>query len=90
MTANELITSIQKSAKVDLSIKERNWIKDNAVKRRLYIDSDNLFISLDEINMKIHIIIQDGKSRKLNKVNPNRYALVASYAGCCRVLLPQQ
>ncbi len=90
MTSTEIINVIQKSTKVNLSTRERNWIKDNVAKRKLYIDPDNRFITLDEINMKIHTIIQNGKSRKPAKLDFSRYAIVVSYAGCCRVLLPQQ
>ncbi len=88
MTAEEIITTIQKNAKVTLSTKERNWLKDNTAKRRLYFDSNHPFIKMDEINTKFHTIIQNGKSRKLGKIDCNYYAIVVSNAGCCKVLLP--
>lgn len=90
MTAMKIIDTIQKNAKVNLSIRERNWIKDNSVKLQLYVKLDDFFITLDEFNPKIHTIIQNGKKRTIAKLDSNNYAIIVSMSGCCRILLPQQ
>ncbi len=86
MTATEIINEIEKRAKINLSTRERNWIKKNAIKRKLHISS-HLFISWDEIRI-YHTIMQNGKSRKPDKVDRSRFAIVVGDAGSCRILLP--
>lgn len=92
MSAVEIIEAIQKGLKIHLSTRERNWIKDNVVKRRLQVVPDNLIIGLSEIESMSpsnYIIIQNGKSRKLRKFNPTHHAIVVNYSGLCRVFQPE-
>lgn len=88
MTANEIIDAIQKITKSNLSKRERNWIKDNTVKWHLYVNPNDCLIKFDALN-KFHTIIQNGKSRKIGKVDRSTYAIVVSVSGCCKVLLPE-
>lgn len=89
MTATEIINEIQKWTHINLSIRERNWIKDNVIKRHLHIDTDNPIISFEEINTSFHTIIQNGKSKKLLKLDHSKFAIVVSTSGCCSILLPE-
>ncbi len=91
MKAMDIINAIQKE--VPLSIRERNWIKDNTVKRDLQIDSDNFFIDLSEIKSmdpRHYLIIQNGKSRKLRKFDTDKHAIIVINLNCCRVFKPKQ
>lgn len=54
MKANDIINVIQKNANINLSTKERNWIKDNVAKLQLHVDFDNLFIPFNEIDSRFH------------------------------------
>ena len=88
MTAIELINEIEKKAKVKLSTRDRNWIKDNVIRRNLHISSKvNFIIDWNEIYV-YHTIIQNGKIRTAQKVDRFKFAIVISDAGCCRILLP--
>lgn len=93
MTVEEIIGAIKKGLKIDLSTRERNWIKDNLRKRKLHIDSDNLVIDLTYLsgmNPKLYTIIQNGKSRKLSKLDHTQHAIVVNKSGLLRVFQPEQ